>query len=119
MRTLCVLLLLSGGLLLAQDNAAKTDLPADSKGQITVTGCVSRSNGDHILMKQDMTYQLQPAGKIRLKDYLGHRVEITGNTSPTLSTSSDTTTRSASSQTLNIRSIKTLDKECSESNVPR
>ena len=121
MRILCVALLLSGGLLLAQDNVAKADSAKDSKGQITVTGCVSRSNGDYILMKQDLSYQLQPARKMRLKNYLGRSVEITGNTSPTMSTSSDAINRvgSASSLTLNIRSIKILDMECSERPVSR
>lgn len=121
MKTLCIALLLSAGLLLAQDNAAKTDSAKDSKGQITVTGCVSRSNGDYILMKPDLSYQLQPGRNMRLKNYLGHRVEITGNTSPTLSSSSDAINKvgSASSVTLNIRSIKTLDTVCSERDVSR
>jgi hypothetical protein len=121
MKILCVVLLLSSGLLLAQDSPAKTDSARDSKGQITVTGCVSRANGDYILMKQDVSYQLQPAKKMRLKNYLGQRVEITGNTSPTLSTSSDAINKvgSASALTLNIQSIKTLDKECSQRDVSR
>ncbi len=121
MKKLLFALLLSGGLLLAQDNAAKTDAAKDSKGEITVTGCVSRANGDYVLMKWNLSYQLQPARKMRLKNYLGHRVEITGDTSPTLSTSSDAINKvgSASSLTLNIHSIKTLDTECSEGTVSR
>jgi hypothetical protein len=121
MKVLWIVLMLSGGLLLAQDNAAKTDSAKNSKGQITVTGCVSVSNGDYILMKQDLSYQLQPAKKMRLKNYLGHRVQITGYTSPTMSTSSDAMNKvgSASPVTLNIRSIKTLDLECSERAISR
>jgi hypothetical protein len=121
MKVLWVVILLSGGLLLAQDNAAKTDSAQNSKGQINVTGCVSVSNGDYILMKQNLSYQLQPPKKIRLKNYLGHRVEITGYTSPTMSTSSDAMNKvgSASPVTLNIRSIKTLDTECSERAISR
>jgi hypothetical protein len=121
MKILCVVVLLSSGLLLAQDGSAKTDSTKDSKGQTTVTGCVSRSGGDYILMKQNMSYQLQPAKNIRLKNYLGRRVEITGNTSPTLSTSSDAMNKvgSASPLTLNIHSIKILDAQCSEAGVSR
>jgi hypothetical protein len=121
MRILCVALLLCTALLLAQDNAAKAGSAKDSKGQVTVTGCVSVSNGDYILMKQDLSYQLQPARKMRLKNYLGHRVEITGTTSPTLSSSSDAINKvgSASSLTLNIRSIKTLNSECSEGAISK
>jgi hypothetical protein len=121
MRILWIVFLLCGGFLLAQDNAAKTSSAKDSRGQVIVTGCVSVSNGDYILMKQDLSYQLQPPRKMRLKNYLGHRVEITGTTSPTLSTSSDAINKvgSASSLTLNIRSIKTLNSECSERAVSK
>jgi hypothetical protein len=125
-RFVLMTLMLSAGFLLAQDSAPAngTQSGADnSKGQMTVKGCVSRSNGDYVLMKTDpgITYELQGSGKIRLKHYLGQRVEVTGNTSPTLSSSSDATAKegSAAPVTLNITSIKTLDKDCSESTVPR
>lgn len=79
-------------------------------------GCVSRSSGDYGLIKQNpaMTYELQASGRIRLRDYLGQRVEIIGEESPTLSSSSDALnkTGSASSVTISVNSIKTLDKEC-------
>ena len=120
MRKLWFVFLLSGGFLLAQDSNPSTPpqhTSKESKGQVTVQGCVGRSSGDYILMKQDpaMTYELQATGKIRLRQYLGQRVEVTGKESPSLSTSSDALTRtgSASSVMLTITSIKTLDKECS------
>jgi hypothetical protein len=121
MKMLGIVLLLCGGLLLAQDNPAKSDSVKDAKGQVTVTGCVSRANGDYILMKQDLSYQLESTRKMRLKNYLGQRVEITGYMSPTLSTSSDAMNKvgSAAPETLNIRSIKTLDRECSQRSVSR
>lgn len=122
MKVLCIVLLLSGSLLLlAQDNADKAESAKDSKGQVTVTGCVSISNGDYILMKPDLSYQLQPGKNMRLKHYLGRRVEITGWTAPTLPTSSDALNKvgSASAVTLNIRSIKIVDAQCSERDVSR
>ena len=92
MRKLCVrMLLLSGSFLLAQDsnppNPSQQD-SKDSKGQVTLQGCVSRSSGDYILMKQDpaITYELQGTSKIKLRHYLGQRVEVTGNESPTMAT---------------------------------
>jgi hypothetical protein len=119
MRTVICVLLLSGSFLLAQDNgAANTSLhnSKDSKGQVTVQGCVSRSSGDYILIKQDpgMTYELQATGKIKLRQYLGQQVEVTGTESASLSTSSDTSARASSPSpvTLNIASIKTIEKEC-------
>ena len=115
-------LLLSGSIMLAQDNMSNNG-SKDSRGQVTVQGCVSRSNGDYTLMKENpaITYELQASGKTRLKHYLGQRVEVTGNESPTLSSSSDSMTKqgSASPVTLTVTSIRTIDKDCSERNVSR
>ena len=113
------ILLLSGSFLLAQGSYPAGDSKPeskDSKGQVTVTGCVSRSSGDYVLIKQNpsMTYELHGTHKIRLSHYLGQRVEVTATETPTLSTSSDAMnkTGSAAPVTLNVSSIKTLDKEC-------
>jgi hypothetical protein len=126
MRTLLCALLLSGSLLLAQDSApANTNQQGgkDSKGEVTVRGCVSRSSGDYILMKQDpaVSYELQGTHKIRLRNYLGQRVEVTGNESSTMASSSDALNKvgSAAPVTLTITSIKTLDKDCSARDVSR
>ena len=120
MKKMWLALLLSGSFLLAQNsNPSNTSQQnsKDSKGQVTVQGCVSRASGDYILMKQDpgMTYELQATGKIRLRKYLGQRVEVTGKESPSMMTSSDAMTKTGapSSVTLTITSIKTIEKECS------
>lgn len=120
MKKIWFALLLSGSFLLAQNsNPSNTSQQnsKDSEGQVTVQGCVARSSGDYILMKQDpaMTYELQAANKIKLSRYLGQRVEVTGTESPSLSTSSDTSARAGSPSpvTLTITSIKTIEKECS------
>ncbi len=114
MRTLLLLfaLLLSGTLLLAQDSAPGNS--KDSKGQVTIQGCVGRSSGDYILMQQDpgVSYELQATGKTKLHKYLGQQVEVTGTESPTQSTSSDLSRRAGSSVTLTITSIRTVAKEC-------
>jgi hypothetical protein len=117
-------LLLSSSFLLAQDSGsvsqdkANQDNSKDSKGAVTMQGCVSRSSGDYVLIKQDPaeTLELQATNKIKLSHYLGQRVEVTGTQSASMSTSSDTTARSGSpsSVTLTITSIKTLDKNCTE-----
>jgi len=118
-RTFWIVLLLSGSFLLGQDGTSAKASQQDSKaskGEVTVQGCVGRSSGDYVLTKQDpaMTYELQATGKTRLRNYLGQRVEVTGTEGPTLSSSSDALnkTGSASSVTLTITSIKTIDKEC-------
>jgi hypothetical protein len=119
MKTIFCALLLSGSLLLAQDSSSANNdqHPAkNSKGQVTVQGCVGRSSGDYVLTKQNppMTYELQGTHKIRLSHYLGQRVEVTGNAGPTLSTSSDAMnkTGSAAPVTITVTSIRTVDKEC-------
>jgi hypothetical protein len=110
---------------LAQDNPtdARNSGSKHSKDEVTIRGCVSRSNSDYILMKQDpgIAYQLQAVGKIRLKNYLGHEVEITARKEPTLSSSSDALNKigSAAPETLAIISIKTIAKDCSSRNVSR
>jgi hypothetical protein len=113
-----VTLLLSGSFLLAQDSTpANSDQKSKtSNDEITVQGCVGRSSGDYVLTKQNpaITYELQATGKTRLKHYLGQRVEVTGKETPTMSTSSDAMnkTGSAAPTTINITSIRTIDKEC-------
>jgi hypothetical protein len=120
MRMLWFALLLSGSFLLAQDstaNNASQPKPKEPEGQVTLQGCVGRSSGDYILIKQDpaVTYELQATGKMKLRHYLGQRVEVTGRESPSMSTSSDSLTRTGSpaSVTLTITSIKTIAKQCS------
>lgn len=126
MNKLCVaVLLLSGSFLLAQNNTPANNTQQDtkdSKGRVTVRGCVSRSNGDFTLMKTNpgVTYELHGTHGIKLAHYLGQRVEVTGSESPSLATSSDSMTRTnASPVTLTVTSIKTLDKDCSVSDVSR
>jgi hypothetical protein len=119
MSRLVFALLLSSSFLLAQDSSpARQDATKDDKGQVTLQGCVSRSSGDYVLMKQNPaeTYELQATNKIKLRHYMGQRVEVTGTKSPSMSTSSDSMARmgAPSAVTLTITSIKTLDKECTE-----
>jgi hypothetical protein len=118
MKFLLFAVLLSATFALAQDNNAGTtpDNSKPAKDQITVQGCVSRLNGDFVLIKQDpgVTYELQGTGKVKIHSYMGQRVEVTGRQSPSLSTSSDAMNRSGSASpvTITVTSIKTIDKEC-------
>ncbi|MGA7631328.1 MAG: hypothetical protein WCB11_11205 [Terriglobales bacterium] len=119
MSKLIFALLLSSSFLLAQDNGpVSQDNSKDARRQVTLQGCVSRSSGDYVLIKQNPgeTYELQAANKIKLRHYMGQRVEVTGRKSASMSTSSDSMARlgSPSAVTLTITSIKTLDKDCTE-----
>jgi hypothetical protein len=117
MKSVWFALLLSGSVLVAQDSApAAQQKSKAAKDEITVQGCVTRFSGDYVLTKQNpgMSYELQATGKTRLRNYLGQRVEVTGQESPTMSSSSDALnkTGSAAPVTLTISSIRTVDKEC-------
>ena len=112
MRKLCfAMVLLSGSWLVAQDSVSNNQQEMkDSKGEITVQGCVGRSSGDYT----PMTYELQGSHGVKLRNYLGQRVEVTGTESPTMSSSSDAMnkTGSAAPTTLTVTSIRTIDKDC-------
>ena len=116
MRKLCFALLLSSSFLLAPEMSPSQDNSKDSKGEVTVQGCVSRSSGDYTLTQTDpvKTYELQATGKTKLGQYLGQQVEVTGRKSPSLSTSSDSMAKmgSPAPTTITVTSIKTLAKEC-------
>jgi hypothetical protein len=102
------------------DQSSASNQPSNNSnnnGTVTVRGCVSMLNGDYVLSKQDPgnTYQLQKGEKVKLRNYLGHRVEITGTKSTTMPTSEDAINGragSASPVTITIKSIKTISKEC-------
>jgi hypothetical protein len=112
---MCIAVLLSASFALGQSNQPSNN--KNDKGEVTVRGCVSMMNGDYVLTKQDPgnTYQLQKPDKIKLRNYLGQRVEITGTKSMTIPTSEDAINArmgSASPVTITVKSIKTISKEC-------
>jgi hypothetical protein len=122
---LAFFVILSTSFLLAQSDTSNTTSKENSdasKGTVTVQGCVDRSRGDYILVKQNppVTYELQGTGKTKLRDYLGQRVEVTGTKATSQSTSSDAIAFGGSPApvTIKVNSIKTLAKECSERAVP-
>jgi hypothetical protein len=112
-------LLLCAGWVFAQENRPSSD-PDHSKkkdkNEITAEGCLSRSGGDYVLIKENprQTFELQGSRKIKLRNYYGQRVEVSGYKSQSLSSSSDATnpTGSPSAVTITVSSIKTIDKDC-------
>ena len=61
-----------------------------------------------------MTYELHGTGKVKLRHYLGQRVEVVGNEGPSLSTSSDAMNKtvSAAASTISVSSIRTISQDC-------
>ena len=107
-----IAVLLSASFALGQSNQH-----SNKTREVTLRGCVTVMNGDYVLTKQDPgeTYQLEKAAKIKFRNYLGHRVEITGTKSTTIPTSEDAINSqlgSASPVSIRVKSIKTIDKEC-------
>jgi hypothetical protein len=111
---LWIALLLTASLASAQ---ATQNQPSSKKGPVTVRGCVTIDNGDYVLTQVDPanTYQLEKGERIKLRSYLGQRVQITGKKSETIPSSEDAlngTAGSASPITITIKSIKTLSTKC-------
>jgi len=106
--------LLSASFALGESNQPSNN--KNNNGEVTVRGCVNIMNGDYVLTKQDPgdTYQLEKAAKMKFRNYLGQRVEITGTQSTTVPTSEDDINRqgTASPVSIRVKSIKTIDKEC-------
>jgi hypothetical protein len=114
-RTIVFAILLAGGWLTPQANQGQAQQPPkDKPGHVSVQGCVSRSSGDFTLMQSDPgnTYVLRPSGKLKLDPYLGRQVEVTGQETPTTSTSSNYNRRPASAVTIVVESIKTISQQC-------
>jgi hypothetical protein len=112
-KTTLLVSLFVGACLIAQTGQAQSQPSTKAKGQVTVHGCISRQSGDYILIQSDPSnsYVLHAADNIKLGQYLGQQVKVTGTKSPTLSDSSDAG-RSTSSVTLTVSSVKTISKEC-------
>jgi hypothetical protein len=108
-KTTLFALLFAGSFLIAQSGQAQSQ----AKGQVTVQGCISRQSGDFILTQSDPgnSYVLHAADNIKLGQYLGQQVKVTGTKSPTLSDSADAG-RATSPVTLTVSSVKTISKEC-------
>jgi len=113
-------ILLFAGVVFAQPTNQLQSTAADqhskkSKGEITVTGCVSRLNASFILMvqsDQSSSYQLEESKGLKLEPYLGQEVEITGTESPAMSTSSPKAS-TANPLQITVHAIKTIHKRCS------
>jgi len=118
----------------SQTNQDTSNQTSDRTGQNTsstggtmkVTGCVSGSDGNYSLIDNSgKTWQL--AGDTsRLKDHVGHTVQIRGTSSEAAgtaggsATSSGSTTASTSNmQTLNVTSLKMISSSCAPSTPSR
>lgn len=115
-RTLLSLILCFGTCSMALANPDQSQHSKQKKNQVTIQGCVGRMSGDYLLFQTDPgdSYVLEASRKIKLENYMGQQVEVTGKEWPTLSTSTNFTRRRAgSSLTIVVQSINTVSKECS------
>jgi hypothetical protein len=116
---LLVLMVFAGvalGAQTANESANSDQQSKNAQGDVSVTGCVAKQNGDYILVQADQgnSYELERSGKLRLGHYLGQEVEVTGTKHPSLATSSDFLARTgpASPVTIRVKTIKTLADRC-------
>jgi hypothetical protein len=108
-----------------QPSVASKAHSKDTKGDVTVQGCVAVTfGGSYVLMQTDPdnTYELEKGSrKIKLGPHLGEHVEVTGWERPSLNTSSDAFTRigSASPVTIMVTSIRTIARRCTATGEAR
>jgi hypothetical protein len=116
-----LLVVLAAGSLLPRTDLAQTNQAQSQQAKkhgaetVTMQGCVSRESSDFILMQSNPgnSYVLDGPRKIKLDQFLGQQVEVTGIERPTMSSSNNFTRRRAgSSVTIWLDSIKTISKEC-------
>lgn len=90
---------------------------ATASGQTTVEGCLQHSDGNYTLTdKSGTTYQLQGATS-KLKEHVGHEVQITGST---MSGATSTTTGAQNAGTQSsvmVESVKHISKTCKSANT--
>ena len=89
---------------------------ATASGQTKVEGCLQHSEGNYTLTDNNgTTYQLQGATS-KLKEHVGHEVQITGSTMSG-ATSTTTGTQNAGTQSsLTVESVKHISKTCKSAN---
>ena len=97
-----------------QTGSSQTGAPAS--GQTTVEGCLQHSDGNYTLTDNaGTTYQLQGAAS-KLKEHVGHEVQITGSTMSG-ATSTTTGTRNGTQSSLMVESVKHVSKSCKSANT--
>jgi len=116
---LALTLLVSAAWVQAQDQYPQTgssQTGATASGQTTVEGCLRHSDGNYTLTDNaGTTYQLQGATS-KLKEHLGHEVQITGSTMSG-ATSTTTGTQTGTQSSLMVESVKHISKTCKSANT--
>jgi hypothetical protein len=104
----------------SQSSSQPSTQTSSSDNQTTVQGCLSGSSGSYTLTDNSgTTYQLA-GDTAKLSDHVGHKVEITGTTTPSSASSGGAATSAGSSgtkaqPTLNVTSFKHISSSCSAS----
>ncbi len=111
----------------AQDpSSTNPDAKKDEKKQtMTVTGCLREAagttgeyeltnvtGGKGVAKSAASTYRLAPEGTVNLKEHVGHKVEITGETKTDTSTREKSPTSATSMETLKVTSLKHISPTC-------
>jgi LPXTG-motif cell wall-anchored protein len=102
-------LLLALGIAVAQQPAA-TDTSSQTAQQKSIRGCLGGSEGSFTLLDESgITYKLQGLADDKLKEHVGHTVEISGSVS---SGAASSTTGAGAEQTLMVSDIRMISEKC-------
>ena len=107
-----LVLLLSAAWVQAQKEDAGQNPPRGEGKTQTVEGCLQASNGNFTLTdKSGTVYRLlDQSGK--LKDHVGHEIEVTGPMNTVTSSTSASTGAAAGSQTIEVKHMKHISAHC-------
>ena len=114
-KTTLFVVLIAGSLLVQASQGQSQQPKKDGTAKVTRQGCVTRQSSDFILMQTNPgnSYVLEAPRKIKLDQFLGQEVEVTGIEKPTMATSNNFTLKRAGSPvTIELDTIKTVSKEC-------
>ncbi len=101
-----------------------SDGASNPNGQTTVEGCLSGSSGNYTLSAKDGTSYQLTGDTAKLSEHVGHEVKVTGTSSSAApnagGTAAGTTGQaSASSQTLEVSSVKHISKTCQNGSMSK
>ena len=97
---------------------------SNANGQTTVEGCLSGSSGNYTLSAKDGTSYQLTGDTAKLSEHVGHEVKVTGTSSSAAPNAGGTATgttgqASASSQTLEVSSVKHISKTCQNGSMSK
>jgi hypothetical protein len=101
----------------SQDQSAATQTTSGNGGTMTVTGCLSGSDGNYTLTDKNGTAYQLTGDTAKLSEHVGHEIKVTGsaNSAAASTGGTDNQAGAGSQQTLSVNTFKHISKTCQNS----